>query len=91
MPFGILYVRRIHYSREFIAIHEERQYACLMLLISAIFVLIVGVTYFIPFVLPGLVIVAVGAGASVAVSKIVFRMIGAPEQSDERPSMGMRS
>ena len=56
-------------------------YACLMLLVSAMFVLIVGVTYFVPIVLPGLLIVAVGAGASVAVSKIVFGIFGAPGQS----------
>ena len=52
-----------------------------MLLISGIFVVIVGVTYFVPVVLPGLLIVTVGAGASIAVSKIVFRIFGAPDQS----------
>jgi len=52
-----------------------------MLLISAVFAVIVGVTYFVPIVLPGLVIVTVGAGASVAVSKIVFGIFGAPDQS----------
>ena len=52
-----------------------------MLLISAVFAVIVGVTYFVPIVLPGLVIVTVGTGASVAVSKIVFGIFGAPDQS----------
>jgi hypothetical protein len=52
-----------------------------MLLIGAVVVLIVVVTYIIPVVLPGLLIVSVGAGASVAVSKIVFRIFGAPERS----------
>jgi hypothetical protein len=52
-----------------------------MLLISAVFAVIVGVTYFVPVVLPGLLIVAVGAGASIAVSKIIFGIFGAPGQS----------
>jgi hypothetical protein len=52
-----------------------------MLLIGGIFVVIVGVTYFVPIVLPGLLIVSVGAGASIAVSKIVFSIFGAPDQS----------
>ena len=51
-----------------------------MLLISAVFAVIVGVTYFIPVVLPGLLIVAVGAGASIVVSKIVFSIFGAPDK-----------
>jgi hypothetical protein len=55
-----------------------------MLLIGAVFVLIVAVTYFIPIVLPRLLIVTLGAGASVAVSKIVFRIFGAPERSRHR-------
>ena len=52
-----------------------------MLLIGAVFALIIAATYFIPIVLPGLLIVTVGAGASVTVSKIVFRIFGAPERS----------
>jgi hypothetical protein len=52
-----------------------------MLLISAVFAVIVGVTYFVPIVLPGLLMVAVGAGASVAVSKLVFRIFGKPDES----------
>jgi hypothetical protein len=52
-----------------------------MLLISAVFAVIVGVTYFVPIVLPGLLMVAVGAGASVAVSKLVFRIFGNPGES----------
>jgi hypothetical protein len=52
-----------------------------MLLISAVFAVIVGVTYFVPIVLPGLLMVAVGAGASVAVSKLVFRIFGNPDES----------
>ena len=52
-----------------------------MLLICAVFAVIVGVTYFVPIVLPGLLIVVVGAGASVAVSKIMFSIFGAPDQS----------
>ena len=52
-----------------------------MLLISAVFALIVGVTYFVPIVLPGLLIVAVGAGASGIVSKVVFGVFGAPDKS----------
>jgi len=52
-----------------------------MLLIGAVFAVIVGVTYFVPVVLPGLLIVVVGAGLSVAVSSIVFRIVGAPQKS----------
>ena len=35
----------------------------------------------VPIVLPGLLIVTVGAGASITISKIVFRIFGAPDQS----------
>jgi hypothetical protein len=49
-----------------------------MLLISAVFAVIVGVTYFVPIVLPGLLMVAVGAGVSIAASKLVFKIFGEP-------------
>jgi len=52
-----------------------------MLLIAAVFVVIVGVTYFVPVVLPGLLIVSAGAGLSAAVSKIVFRLFGTPGET----------
>jgi len=52
-----------------------------MLLIAAVFVVIVGGTYFMPVVLPGLLIVAVGAGVSAAVSKIIFRLFGTPNKT----------
>lgn len=52
-----------------------------MLLINAIFVVIVGVTYFVPIVLPGLLILAAGVAASLSASRIVFRIFGAPNQS----------
>jgi hypothetical protein len=52
-----------------------------MLLIAAVFVVIVGVTYFVPVVLPGLLIVAPGAGVSTAVSKIIFRLFGTPDKT----------
>ena len=52
-----------------------------MLLIGAVFAVIVVVTYFIPIVLPGLMIVTVGAGASAAVSAVVFRIFGYPGKS----------
>ena len=52
-----------------------------MLLIGAVFVLIVFVTYFIPVVLPGLMIVTVGAGASAVVSTVIFRIFGDPGKS----------
>jgi hypothetical protein len=66
---------------DLIANRNVEHYASFMLLIGAVFALIVGVTYFIPIVMPGLLIVAVGAGASVAVSKIVFGIFGAPDKS----------
>jgi hypothetical protein len=52
-----------------------------MLLISAVFAVILGVTYFVPIVLPGLLIVAVGAGTSAVASQIVFRLFGSPGRS----------
>ena len=52
-----------------------------MLLIAAVFVVIVGVTYFLPIVLPGLLILAVGAGVSAAASKLVFRLFGTPDKA----------
>ena len=68
-------------GHDFVAHRSLEQYACLVLLISAVFALILGVTYFVPIVLPGLLILAVGAGASIAASKIVFRLFGSPDRS----------
>jgi hypothetical protein len=65
---------------DLIANRKLEQYPRFMLLIGAVFVLILGVTYFIPVVLPGLVMVAVGAGASIVVSKILFWIFRTPEQ-----------